>query len=263
MDPVVESALISATATLVSVGGTVIVAIAGFRNSRSTNQATIDAAKAATDRTVDAARDTNRATIDAAHADVLRTVDTTREGQIADLYSRAIEQLGSDKLDVRIGGIYALERVARQSAADHPTVMEVLTAFIREHSNELGPLSDNPASQEQETSLRSDVQAAVTVIGRRHKEHDRGRIDLTGARLTRAELAGADLTEVMLTGGDLTDATLIEANFTGARLSDVKWSKYDPIPEGWELVLQQRLVISGAAGVMRLARGGLAVASPA
>jgi hypothetical protein len=37
---------------------------------------------------------------------------------------------------VRIGGIYALERIARDSAIDHPTVMEVLAAFIREHSQE-------------------------------------------------------------------------------------------------------------------------------
>ena len=45
----------------------------------------------------------------------------SREGQVTDRYTKAIEQLGSDKLDVRIGGIYALERVARDSAKDHPT----------------------------------------------------------------------------------------------------------------------------------------------
>ena len=59
---------------------------------------------------------------------------------MTDRYTKAIEQLGSNKLDVRIGGIYALERVARDSARDHPTVMEVLSAFIREHSHEQ-PLS--------------------------------------------------------------------------------------------------------------------------
>ena len=37
---------------------------------------------------------------------------------------------------MRIGGIYALERVARDSEQDHPIVMEVLTAFIREYSRE-------------------------------------------------------------------------------------------------------------------------------
>ena len=63
---------------------------------------------------------------------------------MTDRYTKAIEQLGSDKLDVRIGGIYALERVARDSARDHPTVMEVLTAFIREHSHEQWPPPDHP-----------------------------------------------------------------------------------------------------------------------
>jgi hypothetical protein len=64
-----------------------------------------------------------------------RTLELTEQGQVTERYTKAIEQLGSDKLDVRIGGIYALERVARDSARDHPTVMEVLTAFIREHSH--------------------------------------------------------------------------------------------------------------------------------
>ena len=39
----------------------------------------------------------------------------SREGQVTDRYTKAIEQLGSDKLDVRIGGIYALERIAHDS----------------------------------------------------------------------------------------------------------------------------------------------------
>ena len=75
-----------------------------------------------------------------------RTLELTEQGQVTDRYTKAIEQLGSDKLDVRIGGIYALERVARDSARDHPTVMEVLTAFIREHSHEQWPPPDHPAA---------------------------------------------------------------------------------------------------------------------
>ena len=68
-----------------------------------------------------------------------RNFTLSREGQVTDRYTKAVEQLGSDKLDVRIGGIYALERIARDSAKDHPTVMEVLTAFIRDHSREPWP----------------------------------------------------------------------------------------------------------------------------
>jgi hypothetical protein len=78
-----------------------------------------------------------------------RNFALSREGQVTDRYTKAIEQLGADKLDVRIGGIYALERVARDSARDHPTVMEVLTAFIREHSREPWP-EPNPGGGEQE-----------------------------------------------------------------------------------------------------------------
>jgi uncharacterized membrane protein len=58
-----------------------------------------------------------------------RTVQLTEQGQVTDRYTKAIEQLGSDKLDVRLGGIYALERVALDSPRDHLTVIEVLTIF--------------------------------------------------------------------------------------------------------------------------------------
>ena len=116
MNPLVESAFISAAATLVGVGGTVAVAVVGFRSSRLANQASIDAARATNDKTVDAALKTNEATIDAAHADVRRTLDVTDREQVGDRYLRAVEQLGSDMLEVRIGAIYALERVTVDSA---------------------------------------------------------------------------------------------------------------------------------------------------
>src|SRR5499426_4629840 len=58
------------------------------------------------------------------------------EGKLTERFSKAVELLGSDKLDIRLGGIYALERIARDSQKDHWTVMEVLTAFVREQSRE-------------------------------------------------------------------------------------------------------------------------------
>jgi len=63
-----------------------------------------------------------------------RAFDLAEQGQVTDRYTRAIEQLGSDTIDVTIGGIYALERIAHDSPRDHPTVMEVLAACVREHS---------------------------------------------------------------------------------------------------------------------------------
>ena len=159
-----------------------------------------------------------------------RTFELTEQSQVTDRYTKAIEQLGSDKLDVRIGGIYALERIARDSARDHPTVMEVLSAFIREHSREPWPAPDPDAAPDpdlggQERPTRPDVQAALTVIGRRDGRRDIQTIDLTGAILTRASHSRASLTHVDLTGASLISADLTGADLTGANLTDANLTR--------------------------------------
>ena len=182
-----------------------------------------------------------------------RTLELTEQGQVTDRYTKAIEQLGSDKLDVRIGGIYALERVARDSAKDHPTVMEVLAAFIRVHSYEQWPLGGEPKRW-----TRPDVQAAITVIGRRDVQRDiQGRpIDLYGATLTSAQLrsanlrgavlryatlTGAHLHGTILVDADLRDVDLRgavyldEADLDEADLTGANWSVDARVPKGWKL----------------------------
>jgi Pentapeptide repeats (8 copies) len=155
-----------------------------------------------------------------------RTLELTEQGQVTDRYTKAIEQLGSDKLDVRIGGIYALERVARDSVRDHPTVMEVLTAFIREHSREPWPEPD-PGGQEQERSIRPDVQAAVTVVGRRDPALDVRRIELFRANLSYADLRLANLSYADLHLANLSHADLSGANLRGVDLSRANLSRAD------------------------------------
>ena len=196
MNPTVESAWIAAAATLVGVGGAVTVAIAAARYTRRTNQATLDAA----------------------HADAQLTLDAAREAQFADRYSRALDQVGSSNLDVRIGGIFALEGIALDSPRHHPTVMEVLTAFVRGHSP--APV-DGPKLTRR---ALPDVEAALAVVGRRKVEHDIRAMDLThavlaGADLTRTRLARAVLFFADLSGAVLTDAVLAAAELTGADLS--------------------------------------------
>lgn len=152
-----------------------------------------------------------------------RTVQLTEQGQVTDRYTKAIEQLGSDKLDVRIGSIYALERVARDSARDHPTVMEVLAAFIREHSREPWPVSTSGPGSSNGTpetrAPRPDVQAAATVIGRRDSRYDVRAIDLRDADFTGADLDAANLTKSWLQYAELSNAVLNGANLTKANLS--------------------------------------------
>lgn len=53
----------------------------------------------------------------------------SREGQVTERFTRAVDQLGSEHLDVRLGAPYALERIAHDSATDRRTIGEILTAY--------------------------------------------------------------------------------------------------------------------------------------
>ena len=106
--------------------------------------------------------------------------------------------------------------------------MEVLAAFVREHSREPWPLpaGDEPGADAAERRTRPDVQAAVTVIGRRNPRYDRQRVDLRrgliiGPRLNLrgAYLIGADLSnKTYFIGADFSGADLRGADFGGADL---------------------------------------------
>ncbi|MBN4001434.1 pentapeptide repeat-containing protein [Nostoc sp. LPT] len=167
-----------------------------------------------------------------------RSLKVSQEGQITERFTKAINQLGDDKLEVRLGGIYALERVAKDSEKDHWTIMEVLTSFILEKSS-LDEIKNNPekqhtnlvehcinqqgdfSNQERESGkVTTDVQAALTVIGRRNstKNPDNLRINLMYAKLIEANLTKANLKEAKLTSANLKHANLIKANFKRADL---------------------------------------------
>src|SRR5262249_680859 len=150
-----------------------------------------------------------------------QTLRTTQEGQITDRFTKAIAQLGDNNLAIRLGGIYALERIARDSASDHWSVMEVLTAFVREYSHgrsqppwawvSLLFAKDRLPEDPTKPSPPADVQAILTVIGRRTRTFENGesqRLDLhntnlQGAVLWEAQLQGADLGKAQLQGADL------------------------------------------------------------
>jgi hypothetical protein len=75
-----------------------------------------------------------------------RNLRVAQEAQITNRFTQAIGQLGAMKaaepnLEVRLGGIYALERIARDSPRDHWTIMEVLTAYVRENAPTPEPTS--------------------------------------------------------------------------------------------------------------------------
>jgi Pentapeptide repeats (8 copies) len=157
------------------------------------------------------------------------------EGQITDRFTKAIAQLGDSKLEVRLGGIYALERIAKDSEKDHWTIMEVLTAYVREHTpyRQINPKSPFIPSKKfiekmEDTKPSTDIQAILTVIGRRNSQRKEQPIDLTntllsGANLSRANLSGACLCGTNLSGANLSGASLYETDFSGANLHNANF----------------------------------------
>jgi uncharacterized protein YjbI with pentapeptide repeats len=177
-----------------------------------------------------------------------RRIEVAQEGQITERFTRAIDHLGNRKLEIRLGGIYALERIARDSAKDHWQVTEVLTAFVREHSPWLKnqppkavetPVDHQPSPEEESNffedfsedtyppmpllspSLAVDIQAILTVLGRRLQIYGKGEhfpLDMRRTDLRRANLAGAHLEGVILSAAHLDEANLADAHLKKATL---------------------------------------------
>jgi hypothetical protein len=142
---------------------------------------------------------------------------------ISNQVSKGFEQLASDKIEMRLGGLYALEGVMNTSEQYHGPVLEALCAFVREHTIGKTVSEKQPAT---------DIQAALTVIGRRAEGPgtlDLGNVSIAGARLIRANLfranlSGANLSGAILLSADLSGAFLSGANLSGADLSGANLS---------------------------------------
>ena len=180
-----------------------------------------------------------------------------QQGQITNLFSTAVEHLGSEQLPVRLGGIYALWRLIEDSPKrDVISVIDILCAFVRHPPHEIGQGQDPGASEDGQAAaekaekagskknLRPDVQTVLNLIGNEEADYrplvpdgyglnlkaanlsyaNLPNADLTGAylmdaNLTRAGLSNADLTDTRLWGANLTGADLTGAYLTGAHLT--------------------------------------------
>ncbi len=161
--------------------------------------------------------------------------------QITERFSKAIEQLGSEKIEVRLGAIYTLERIAKDSPKDHWTIMEVLTAFVRHNAavEGNGELQDEESEEPQSLPrIRLDIQESLTVIGRReHKEREKNSLNLSNINIIGANLSKANLSKADLSGANLYEAKLYETNLSGADLSgaDLSGAKLSGVYSGANL----------------------------
>jgi hypothetical protein len=159
-----------------------------------------------------------------------QTVKVAQEGQITERFTKAVEQLGnSESMAIRLGGIYALERIAKDSKNDHWPVMEVLTAYVRGNSpKEVPPDGEEPAYK----PVATDIQAILTVLGRRNVQHEKpcqvldlADTDLRGADFRRAKIAGIEFSLARLNDVTFSEAELTEARFCGATLDGANFTR--------------------------------------
>ncbi len=180
-----------------------------------------------------------------------RATTATEQGLITDRITKAVAGLGAEKtvkqdgedrtepnIEVRIGAIFALERVSQDSERDHIQIMEILCAYIRENAGaggpdlpegELDPQQWSDWGKENRRHPRIDVDMAIKVIERRSPERKAKeanakyrlgleRAPLAGLILANRDLRGADLRNAQLRGAVLRNAKLQRANLTHADL---------------------------------------------
>jgi hypothetical protein len=166
-------------------------------------------------------------------------LEVAGQEQAGERFAQALDQLGSEQLDVRLGGVYGLERVAarasgaagnRTTAAYRPAeppsvfwasqdrvqVFEILSAYVRttSHRPPVGPAGPDASLQVRQP----DVNAAVTVLARRTVLDGDPPLDLSGSLLSGARLGWARLAGADLRGADVRGTSFQHAELAGVHL---------------------------------------------
>jgi hypothetical protein len=166
-----------------------------------------------------------------------RQIALSEDQQRAERFTRAVDQLGNKSLDVRLGGIIGLGQIVAASSKeeDRQAMMQVLTAYVRRHSDWTGADAKQRYTEIQDLRTRApDVQEAMTILGRENirvsealllaaldlRKLDLSYGNLASASLAGAHLDGADLRNAQIAYADLRHASLVGALLCGAELSE-------------------------------------------
>ncbi|MBP2474002.1 hypothetical protein JOF53_002874 [Crossiella equi] len=158
------------------------------------------------------------------------------ERRVTELYTKAVEQLGSEKAPVRLGGMYALERLAQNTPGQRQTIVNVLCAYLRMPYTppDQDPISAAapPAATDQDAGLgNSPIGSAESADQREERERreQERQVRLTAQRILAARLSpGADherpdemfWPDIDL---DLTGAVLVNFDLSGCHARTVQF----------------------------------------
>jgi hypothetical protein len=140
------------------------------------------------------------------------------DGTLAARFRQAVKQLRGSSLDARLTAIISLDCLASDSEPYAASVIDVLTAYVREHAPNSPGTSPTPRLPAR--PLPVEIQTILSVIGRRSpmRAGTEPIIDLTGVDIAGVNLAGANLEKAFLVGVDLSGANLSRARLAGASL---------------------------------------------
>ncbi|MEU4520917.1 pentapeptide repeat-containing protein [Amycolatopsis sp. NPDC024027] len=170
----------------------------------------------------------------------VQLAETTRdleERRVTELYTKAVEQLGSDKAPVRLGGLYALERLGQDNPKQRQTIVNVWCAYLRmPFKPPAGGLKGNAARDLADDPGESEllVRLAVQELLKTHLSRDAPgcwpgmsvdlqRATLVDFRLSGCTLAAADFSRARFVGQLHIRGTHFahQAGFYGAEFRDI------------------------------------------
>jgi hypothetical protein len=153
------------------------------------------------------------------------------ERRITDLYTKAADQLGSDKAPVRMAGLYALERLAQGNPSQRQTIVNVICAYLRMPFSHEKPIPATSDELETLSPERKEPRSAEDAAAAEHWSQERlvrltAQSILTGHLSTTASLStewpriSAPNDPNFWPGIDihLNEATLLDFSFAGARV---------------------------------------------
>lgn len=141
-------------------------------------------------------------------------VKVTEDGNVTERFKNAIEHLGSKSDTIRLGGIYALYRIAKDSEKDRESIQNILCSYVRKFNRKEDGLI--------ELQSLIDLLTDSTVFNSNNIDFSLAnlkRIDFANRNLSGATLQHANFTESVLLSTNLSSANLLNANFTGATLA--------------------------------------------
>ena len=135
------------------------------------------------------------------------------ERRVTELYTKAVEQLGSAQAPVRLGGLYALERLAQDNPPQRQTIVNVLCAYLRMPYQPPGEAShDDGTERVQEREVRL---AAQRILVAHLSNEDSSRTPDTFWDDIDVDLSGATLIDFTARNLVLRRASFRPATFIG------------------------------------------------